>query len=312
MLTSPVLEIENLEITGPAGVVVRDVSLRVDEGDILCVVGESGCGKTLTALSVLDLLPPQLVCTQGTFYFLGQNVSARDARRRLRGHGIGMIFQEPASALNPVYTVGFQIREMLRGISKKTIATIIDEKLQAVGLKPDIAKKYPHELSGGMKQRAMIAMALAGNPRLLLCDEPTTALDPTVGTLILSQLRHLARQGLAVMLITHDFHAVRRMPGNISVLYAGCVMEEGTIDAVLSNPRHPYTHALLEALPQPGKPPFFISGQVPPPGMRPQGCPFFNRCNYAQNVCENTLPLLVGEKGHRIRCHFPLSPQTPC
>jgi len=310
MLQSPVLEIENLEIRGPAGVLVRDVSLRVDAGEILCVVGESGCGKTLTALSVLDLLPAGLSLAHGTIRFEGRDVSGSDLRRRLRGNGVGIIFQEPATALNPVYTVGFQIREMLHGVPRKKADGVMEGLLRSAGLDPSVAGKYPHELSGGMKQRAMMAMALAGNPRLLLCDEPTTALDPTVGALILSQLRDLAARGLSVMLITHDFHAVRRMTGNMAVLYAGVVMEEGPIESVMSSARHPYTHALLEALPRPGRPPSSIPGQVPPPGMRPPGCPFFNRCSRAQNICENTLPPLDGEKGHRFRCHSPMQPAT--
>ncbi len=307
MESAPILEIEGLEITAPAGVVVRDVSLRVHAGEILCVVGESGCGKSLTALSVLDLLPSGLSCTRGTFRFQGRDMSAPSERRALRGRGAGMIFQEPATALNPVYTVGFQIREMLSGLSRAERKERTAQLLRMVGLEPSVAERHPHELSGGMKQRAMMAIALAGNPPLLLCDEPTTALDPTVGAAILSQLRDLAGRGLAVVLITHDFHAVRRMPGRMSVLYAGVVAEEGPIADVMAQPRHPYARALIDALPQAGKPPRPIAGQVPPPGRRPPGCPFFNRCTRAVPACENVLPPPAGEEGHFVRCHRPLA-----
>ncbi len=304
-MTSPLLELGHLEIRGAAGAVVSDVGFTVEAGGIVCVVGESGCGKSLSALAVLDLLPPGLRVTGGALRFDGRDVLAGDARKRLRGREVGMIFQEPATALNPVYTIGFQVGEMLRGLSRTARRDRVAALLHRVGLPPAAAASYPHQLSGGMKQRAMIAMALAGEPRLLLCDEPTTALDPTVGAQILAQLRTLAEDGLGVVLITHDFHAVSRMRGKIVVMYAGMVVEQGPVPAVLGTPAHPYTAALLATLPKKGQRPGSIPGQVPAPGMRPPGCPFFNRCARVLPRCEAEPPPWrdAGER-HEYRCHL--------
>jgi len=309
MPQTPLLEIEHLEIRGAAGAVVSDVGLTVAAGEIVCVVGESGCGKSLSALAVLDLLPPGLSITGGGIRFEGKDVLPAEARRKLRGRAVGMIFQEPATALNPVYTIGFQIGEMLPALSRARRKARIAELLDRVGLPPATAASYPHQLSGGMKQRAMIAMALAGEPRLLLCDEPTTALDPTVGAQILAQIQALTAvagtsgddgtsaddgtsgdAGIGVVLITHDFHAVSRMRGRIVVMYAGQIVERGPIREVLDHPSHPYTTALLDTLPRKGKRPGSIPGQVPPPGMRPAGCPFTNRCSVALARCEAEPP----------------------
>ncbi len=306
----PLLELEHLEIRGAAGAVVSDVGFTVSVGEIVCVVGESGCGS---ALAVLDLLPPGLSITGGSIRFEGKDVLPSQARRELRGRAVGMIFQEPATALNPVYTIGFQIGEMLPGLSRAARAARIAGLLDRVGLPPATAASYPHQLSGGMKQRAMIAMALAGEPRLLLCDEPTTALDPTVGAQILAQLQELAgagpgsepsgSEGIGVVLITHDFHAVSRMRGRIVVMYAGQVVERGPIRSVLDRPAHPYTAALLDTLPKRGRRPGSIPGQVPPPGMRPAGCPFSNRCGVVQQRCETEPPPWRDEnQGHQYRC----------
>jgi oligopeptide/dipeptide ABC transporter ATP-binding protein len=304
-MTAPLLELEHLEIRGPAGAVVSDVSFTVGAGELACVVGESGCGKSLSALAVLDLLPPGLAVTGGGLRFEGRDALSGDTRRKLRGRAVGMIFQEPATALNPVYTIGFQIGEMLPGLSRSARRDRVAALLHRVGLAPAAAAAYPHQLSGGMKQRAMIAMALAGEPRLLLCDEPTTALDPTVGAQILAQLRTLAEDGLGVVLITHDFHAVSRMGGKIVVMYAGMVVERGPIPAVLGAPAHPYTAALLATLPKKGQRPGSIPGQVPAPGMRPPGCPFFNRCARVLPCCETDPPPWrdAGES-HEYRCHL--------
>jgi oligopeptide/dipeptide ABC transporter ATP-binding protein len=294
-----------LEIRGPAGAVVSDVGFTVDAGEVVCVVGESGCGKSLSALAVLDLLPPGLAVTGGCLRFEGRDVLPGDARRRLRGRAVGMIFQEPATALNPVYSIGFQIGELLQGLSRAARRDRIGALLHRVGLTPATATAYPHQLSGGMKQRAMIAMALAGEPRLLLCDEPTTALDPTVGAQILAQLRTLAEDGLGVVLITHDFHAVSRMGGRIVVMYAGQVVERGPVPVVLGAPGHPYTAALLATLPRRGQRPGSIPGQVPAPGMRPPGCPFSNRCARVLPCCAETPPpWRDAGAGHEYRCHL--------
>jgi len=304
-MAEPLLAIEHLEIRGPAGAVVSDVGFTVDAGEVVCVVGESGCGKSLSALAVLDLLPKGLAVTGGAVRFEGRDVLQGDARRGLRGRAVGMIFQEPATALNPVYTIGFQIGEMLPGLSRAARRGRIAALLHKVGLDPGTADAHPHQLSGGMKQRAMIAMALAGEPRILLCDEPTTALDPTVGAQILSQLRALSMEGLGVVLITHDFHAVARMRGKLVVMYAGQVVERGPVSAVLDAPAHPYTAALLATLPAKGRRPGSIPGQVPPPGMRPPGCPFFNRCARVLPRCEaQPPPWREDGAGHEHRCHL--------
>ncbi|MBU1243324.1 ABC transporter ATP-binding protein [Myxococcota bacterium] len=321
MQQTPLLEIEHLEIRGAAGAVVSDVGFSVAAGEIVCVVGESGCGKSLSALAVLDLLPPGLSITGGGIRFEGKDVLPAEARRKLRGRAVGMIFQEPATALNPVYTIGFQIGEMLPALSRARRKARIAELLDRVGLPPATAASYPHQLSGGMKQRAMIAMALAGEPRLLLCDEPTTALDPTVGAQILAQIQALAGTetpageatpggevtpggtGIGVVLITHDFHAVSRMRGRIVVMYAGQIVERGPIRGVLDHPAHPYTAALLDTLPKKGKRPGSIPGQVPPPGMRPVGCPFTNRCRVVLERCEaEPPPWLDAGGGQFCRC----------
>ncbi|MBU1069036.1 ABC transporter ATP-binding protein [Myxococcota bacterium] len=316
MQQTPLLEIEHLEIRGAAGAVVSDVGFSVAAGEIVCVVGESGCGKSLSALAVLDLLPPGLSITGGGIRFEGKDVLPAEARRKLRGRAVGMIFQEPATALNPVYTIGFQIGEMLPALSRARRKARIDELLDRVGLPPATAASYPHQLSGGMKQRAMISMALAGEPRLLLCDEPTTALDPTVGAQILAQIQALTAvagtsgddgtsgdEGIGVVLITHDFHAVSRMRGRIVVMYAGQIVERGPIREVLDHPAHPYTAALLDTLPKKGKRPGSISGQVPPPGMRPAGCPFSNRCRVVLERCEaEPPPWRDAGAGQKFRC----------
>jgi oligopeptide/dipeptide ABC transporter ATP-binding protein len=314
MEPTPLLEIEHLEIRGPAGAVVSDVGFTVAAGEIVCIVGESGCGKSLTAMAVLDLLPPGLAITGGKITYAGRDVLPGEARRRLRGRSIGMIFQEPGTALNPVYTIGFQIGEMLSELPRAARKARILALLNQVGLAPATATSFPHELSGGMKQRASIAMALAGKPDLLLCDEPTTALDPTVGAQILAQLHGLANagtpanaetggEGLGVVLITHDFHAVSRMKGKIVVMYAGQVVERGPVARVLEAPAHPYTAALLETLPRKGKRPGSIPGQVPPPGKRPPGCPFANRCAVARTTCElEPPPWRDAGEAHVYRC----------
>jgi oligopeptide/dipeptide ABC transporter ATP-binding protein len=303
MDTPPLLEIQHLEIRGPAGAVVSDVGFSVAAGEIVCVVGESGCGKSLTALAVLDLLPAGLSITGGSLRFSGRDALDGRVRRNLRGREVGMIFQEPASALNPVYTIGFQIGEMLPELSRADRRERIAALLEKVGLPAETAASYPHQLSGGMKQRAMIAMVLAKTPRLLLCDEPTTALDPTVGAQILAQLRTLALEGLGVVLITHDFHAVSRMQGRIIVMYAGQVVERGPVSRVLEQPAHPYTAALLDTLPKQGRRPGSIPGQVPPPGHRPPGCPFANRCALTLPHCEAQPPPWRGAgQDHEHRC----------
>lgn len=328
-MSEPLLSLENLEVSFPAGAVVRGVSLSVARGETLGVVGESGSGKTMTSLAALRLIPEPGRITGGTILFKGQDLLAlpEKAMRQIRGGKIAMIFQDPMTSLNPVFTIGAQIAESVRlhkGVSKADAWTAAVEALKRVQI-PDPerrAKQYPFELSGGMRQRAMIAMALASEPDVLLADEPTTALDVTVQAQILALIRRLQKElGMAVIFITHDLGVVAEICDRVSVLYGGQVMEEADVQTLFSNPRHPYTKGLLESLPE--RTPLapdnggghhlpFIPGQPPTRPGEVSGCPFRTRCALAQAVCEQPLPTLALGNRHTVRCHrVDLSPQPP-
>jgi len=309
--------------------VVRGVSLSVARGETLGVVGESGSGKTMTSLAALRLIPEPGRITGGKILFKGQDLLAlpEKAMRQIRGGKIAMIFQDPMTSLNPVFTIGAQIAESVRlhkGVSKAEAWTAAVEALKRVQI-PDPerrAKQYPFELSGGMRQRAMIAMALASEPDVLLADEPTTALDVTVQAQILALIRRLQKElGMAVIFITHDLGVVAETCDRVAVLYGGQVMEEADVQTLFSNPRHPYTKGLLESLPE-RPPPLLGAGGTPPllgtgghvrlpfiPGQPPtrpgevSGCPFRTRCARAQAVCEQPLPTLALGNRHTVRCH---------
>jgi peptide/nickel transport system ATP-binding protein/oligopeptide transport system ATP-binding protein len=294
---------------------VDGVSFDVREGETLGLVGESGCGKTVTSLSILGLLPrpPARVMEGSSVRFCGEElVGAPEERlRRLRGSEIAMIFQEPTSSLNPVYTVGDQIAEALRlhrGLDRRAARAETVRLLEEVGI-PEAARRaddYPHQLSGGMRQRVMIAMALSCGPRLLIADEPTTALDVTIQAQILELLDALRRsRGMAVLLITHDLGVVAEVCDRVVVMYAGEVVETGTVHEIFRAPAHPYTRALLESLPDVER---FeqrlasIPGAVPSPTAWPEGCRFRERCRSAAAGCEVPQALVALGDGRAVRC----------
>ncbi len=319
MSGEPVLELRSLRTTFPIGgkrvPIVDEVSLSVEEGKVLAVVGESGCGKSMTAMSVLRLVPKPGRVDGGEVLLGGKNLLELSVpeMRRVRGQDIAMIFQEPMTSLNPVHRVGNQVMEALRlheKVSKQAARERGIELFKQVGI-PDPGARfdaYPHQLSGGLKQRVMIAMALITKPRVLLADEPTTALDVTIQAQILELMRELGRDfGTAIVLITHDLGVVNELADEIAVMYAGRVIEEGPRNAVLGMPRHPYTQGLLASIPSrnaPGQPLNEIHGVVPAPQNWPVGCRFCTRCPRAFEPCEMEVPkeLHLGE-GQRVFCH---------
>lgn len=296
---------------------VDHISFGVSQGQILCLVGESGCGKSVTAHSIMRLLPPGTArITEGSIIFLGDNLTTMaDAQiQKLRGSKIAMIFQDPMTALNPVYSVGHQIAEMIwvhEGHSKiAEVKSRVIKLISEVGI-PDPESRfnsYPHELSGGMRQRVMIAMALACEPRLLIADEPTTALDVTIQAQILDLVKTLQKQrNMGVLLITHDLGVVAEMADEVAVMYSGRIVERGAKKVVLQNPLHPYTQGLLASVPEirehgPSQPLKSIPGQVPSPFARPGGCRFQDRCGAAQPACRLEEPSLERKQERWVAC----------
>lgn len=298
---------------------VEEVSLEVGAGETLALVGESGCGKSVTALSILGLLQQPPAEVAGSVAFEGRELVGMPTRRlrRIRGKEIGMVFQEPMTSLNPVLTVGRQISEVLRlhlGMGRREAAARVMELLDLVGI-PEPARRaraYPFELSGGMRQRIMIAIALACNPRLLIADEPTTALDVTTQAQILNLLRDLKRRiSSAIVLITHDLGVVAEMADRVVIMYAGRVVEEGAVCSVLNRPRHPYTQGLLAAVPRLGSSRaggqgrlFDIPGTVPDQMSRIEGCAFAPRCPIATDICRTARPPMVAlARREGVACH---------
>lgn len=294
---------------------VDDVSFKIKEGETLCVVGESGCGKSVTAMSLMRLIPdPPGKYEGGEIFFDGKNVLKlpEDKMREIRGNQISVIFQEPMTSLNPVFTIGFQISEALilhQKLSKEEAKNKAIEMLKLVGIPraSEIADCYPHELSGGMRQRAMIAMAVSCNPKLLIADEPTTALDVTIQAQILDIMRDLKNKlGTSIMLITHDLGVVAEMADYVVVMYAGKVIEESNVIEIFKNPLHPYTLGLLNSKPIINKELdrlYSISGQVPNPLNMPEGCYFNPRCSKATDECRSKRPEIREIKpGHKVAC----------
>jgi oligopeptide/dipeptide ABC transporter ATP-binding protein len=294
---------------------VDGVSLSVDRGEVLGVVGESGCGKSVTSLSIMGLVAePGRIEEGSSIRFDGRELTElREGElRKVRGDDIAMIFQEPMTSLNPVYPVGEQIMESLRlhrGLGKKEARAKAVGLLQQVGIPVPERRvdEYPHQLSGGMRQRVMIAMALANDPELLIADEPTTALDVTIQAQILELLLELRREtGMGVMLITHDLGVVAEVCDRVVVMYAGQVVEEGPVRKIFESPSHPYTEGLLAAVPRPDRRAgelAVIPGTVPAPTRWPAGCRFHDRCPYAWELCTERQPgLLEADAGQRSRC----------
>jgi oligopeptide/dipeptide ABC transporter ATP-binding protein len=295
--------------------VVDRVDLSVSRGEAVALVGESGCGKSMTALSIVGLVPKPGRIEAGSIQMGGRELRGLPvtALRRVRGAEIAMIFQEPATSLNPVQTAGAQVVEAItlhervaRGEARRRALALFEQ----VGIPDPPARfdAYPHQLSGGLKQRVMIAIALAARPQLLIADEPTTALDVTIQAQILELLAGLAREtGTSILLITHDLGVVNQLADRIAVMYAGRIVEEGTRAAVLGAPRHPYTQGLLRSMPAralPGERLTEIPGVVPAPDAWPAGCRFAGRCAIAMDVCHAHEPerTLLGDGG-AVRCH---------
>jgi oligopeptide/dipeptide ABC transporter ATP-binding protein len=317
-MTSPLLQVHNLttRFRTDAGVytAVDGISFSLAAGEVLGLVGESGCGKSVTSLSVMRLIPPTgEIAAHSEVRFRDRELLAlpESAMRQIRGNDIAMIFQEPMTSLNPVFTVGDQIEEAVRfhrRVGKAEARARAIDMLRLVGM-PDPAERadsYPHQLSGGQRQRVMIAIALSCEPDLLIADEPTTALDVTIQAQILELLARLKEQlGMAMILITHDLGVVAEVCHRVAVMYAGRIVEEGTVGQIFRDPRHPYTQGLLRAIPRLGQRRHkldVIPGSVPAPGERPSGCRFRTRCPFAWESCLEEPDLLEAGGGHTDRC----------
>jgi oligopeptide/dipeptide ABC transporter ATP-binding protein len=324
--SQPLLEVCGLTVGFRSGdddiTVVRDVSFSIEEGETVALVGESGCGKSVTALSLTRLLPqPPAYYPTGRILLEGRYVLEMSSAelRDIRGSEIAYVFQDPGTALNPVFRIGFQLEEAVSGTRQESREEAL-RLLSLVGL-PDAEsclRAYPHELSGGMHQRVVIAMALACRPKLLVADEPTTALDVTIQAQILDLLKKLQSEyKMAVLLITHNLGLVADVADRVNVMYAGSLAESGDVADVLSNPQHPYTEGLLKAVPrldtvQNGERMQGIEGAVPVPGQLPAGCPFAPRCSLVMDRCRQQMPEIcgvAGSAGHAVRC-FASMPQS--
>jgi oligopeptide/dipeptide ABC transporter ATP-binding protein len=314
----PLLEVQGLRthFATRAGIVraVDGVDVSLERGEVLGLVGESGCGKSVTSLSIMRLVPPPGRIVAGRVVLDGEDLLRKDAEgmRRIRGTRMAMVFQEPMTSLNPVFSIGDQIATALRAHAplsgreawERAVAMLDLVQMPAAG---DRARDYPHQLSGGLRQRAMIALALAGSPDLLIADEPTTALDVTIQAQILDLLRRLqAERGMAVLMITHDLGVVAEICHRVAVIYAGRIVETGPVGAIFGHPIHPYTRSLLRCLPHPGRfgePLHSIEGTPPDLAAPPAGCRFAPRCPHAVPSCRTEEPpLLAREPGHLVAC----------
>lgn len=312
------LEVKHLttEFTTRRGKVqaIRDVSFSIEKGEILALVGESGSGKSVTSLSIMGLLSSNGRVVEGSeINFNGVNLLTLSERKmqHIRGNNISMIFQEPMTSLNPIFTVGDQILESIQlhtKLSKKEAKEKLLHLMDTVGI-PNPSKRihdYPHQMSGGMRQRIMIAMAMACQPQLLIADEPTTALDVTIQAQILDLIYRMREQfNISVLLITHDLGVVAEAADKVAVMYCGRIVEEGTTQEILTAPQHPYTLGLLKSIPRLDEHSdrlFMIPGMVPPPEEVPVGCAFADRCNQARPECRAALPELIALGDRKVRC----------
>ncbi len=313
---APVLSVKDLAIgfRGSQSNVVDGISFEVSRGSTLAIVGESGCGKSLTALALMGLLPPTAKIAGGSIHFQGKSLLSltEKALSGIRGDSMAMIFQEPMTSLNPMFTAGDQIAEAVkrhRGVSQAEAMARAVQLLRLVGIPApeQRVQAYPHELSGGMRQRVMIAMALANNPALLVADEPTTALDVTIQAQILSLVRDLQTEsGAAMILITHDLGVVAEVADEVVIMYAGRIVEAGPVAAIFDDPQHPYTIGLMGSTPMFGKEKgrlAAIAGSVPRVGNMPNGCRFVTRCPLATARCAEERPLLTScGPAHSVAC----------
>ena len=313
------LEIKNLHVhyvTDTEDVqAVNGVNLRLKQGEVLGLVGETGDGKTTVALSVMQLVPdPPGIILDGEILFKGRNLiyNTKKENQEMRGNGISMIFQDPMTALNPIMTIGQQLAEVVikhKKLGKKEALEVAAEMLEKVGVTRDRLNDYPHQFSGGMKQRAIIAMALLCNPEILIADEPTTALDVTIQAQVLEIIRNLVReQDMSMILITHDLGVVAETCDHVAIMYAGEVVEYGTVWDVYTNPKHPYTRGLFDSIPK-------MDGEEerlsPIPGLAPNstalpgGCYFHPRCKFCQDRCREQSPEMKGTE-HQYKCWLDL------
>ncbi|AOW14701.1 peptide ABC transporter substrate-binding protein [Hydrogenophaga crassostreae] len=316
---SPLLEVKNLRVDLPTerGLLhaVRGIDFHVNKGEMLCLVGESGCGKSMTSLALMGLLPAKAQRTADHIRFDGTDLQTLSNREMtaLRGARISMIFQEPMTSLNPSYTLGDQLCEALRAHSKVSAAKARERAvylLERAGVPqaPERLRQYPHQLSGGLRQRVMIAMALMCGPDLIIADEPTTALDVTIQAQILRLIRELQKEfGTAVVFITHDLGVVARIADRVAVMYAGEVIETAPVGELFARPSHPYTRGLLDSIPVrgktlPGSHLKSIRGVVPSLIGNVQGCAFANRCDHALPACASMPPYVNLINGHAVRC----------
>lgn len=318
-MSDKLLEVKNLQtyFFTDDGVVksVDDVSFSVDRGKTLGIVGESGCGKSITSLSIMQLVetPPGKI-VGGEIIYEGENLlnKSKDEMRKIRGGEIAMIFQEPMTSLNPVFTVGQQIMEALMLHTDMDKAKAKERAIEMLKMvKIPLAEKrfneYPHQLSGGMRQRVMIAMALSYNPKLLICDEPTTALDVTIQAQILDLINELKEKlGTSIMMITHDLGVIAEVADDVMVMYAGKIVEYGKADDIFESPKHPYTNGLMQCIPKLTDEDHtrlsVIPGMVPSFDQMPKGCAFCPRCSEAKKICEERMPELIKADGQMVRC----------
>jgi oligopeptide/dipeptide ABC transporter ATP-binding protein len=318
------LNVKNLKVQFDTdfGIVraVDGIDLSLEKGEILGIVGESGSGKSMISFSIMNMLPKNGGIAEGSIKYetkdseeidIAKLKSSSKKMRSLRGHEISMIFQEPMSSLNPVYTIGYQIKESLmqeKGMTKKAAQKRVVDILDAVGIVPAESRmeQYPHELSGGQRQRVMIALALCRNPNLLIADEPTTALDVTIEAQILDLIRDMQKKlGTSIIFISHDLGVIGEIADKVMVVYMGQLVEQGSVDEIFNNPRHPYTKALLKSIPEIGHKDrlYSIKGTVPSHHELPEGCYFAERCSEVMDKCLKCHPKEKEIfKGHKIKC----------
>ena len=312
-----VLDVKNLHVDyvtdDATAKAVNGIDFQVKEGEALGLVGETGAGKTTTALSIMQLIPdPPGMIVDGEIYFEGKNVifNTDKENQAMRGNGVAMIFQDPMTALNPVMTVGEQLAEVVLNhekVSKAEAKQRVIDLLEVVGVKSDRYDDYPHQFSGGQKQRVVIAMSLLCNPKLLIADEPTTALDVTIQAQVLDIINNLREKyKMAMVLITHDLGVVAETCDNVAIMYAGQIVEAGTVRDVYLNPKHPYTRGLFDSIPKlddDSTELIPIEGAISNAADLPTGCYFHPRCRYCQDICRQQQPPVKGDE-HKYMCHF--------